>query len=90
MRISLDWLKQYVDADIPIPELSHRLTMVGLEVEDVENLGEKYDHFVVGHVVEVQKHPKADRLSVCKVDTGSDVIQIVCGAPNVADRKSVV
>jgi phenylalanyl-tRNA synthetase beta chain len=89
MRISLDWLKQYVEIDIPTPELAARLTMVGLEVEDVEELGRKYEHFVVGQVLEVQKHPKADRLSVCKVDTGTETLQIVCGAPNVAQGQKV-
>ncbi|MBI5021069.1 MAG: phenylalanine--tRNA ligase subunit beta [Ignavibacteriales bacterium] len=84
MRISLEWLKKYVAIKLSPEELGHLLTMRGLEVESIEYQGEKYNHFVVAKVLEVQKHPKADRLTVCQVDTGSAILQIVCGAPNVA------
>ncbi len=89
MRISLNWLKQYIDVQISTDELSQRLTMSGFEVESVEHLGGKYNSFVVGHVVEVGKHPKADRLVVCRVDVGSEILQIVCGAPNVGTNQKV-
>ena len=89
MRISLNWLKQYIDIQISTEELSQRLTMSGFEVERVEHLGDKYRGFVVGNVVEVSKHPKADKLVVCKVDVGSEILQIVCGAPNVAAGQKV-
>ncbi len=63
--------------------------MLGIEVEGFEHLGEKYKGFVVGKVLEVQKHPNADKLSVCKVDVGKEQLQIVCGAPNVAAGQKV-
>ncbi len=63
--------------------------MLGLEVESYERLGEKYNSFVVGQVLEVQKHPNADKLSVCKVDISKEQVQIVCGAPNVAEGHKV-
>lgn len=89
MRISLNWLKKYIDVSISPQELADRLTMVGLEVENIEFLGEKFNHFVVGEVIEVRKHPNADKLTVCSVNIGSERIQIICGAPNVAVGQKV-
>lgn len=89
MRISLQWLKKYVDIELSTEELARRLTMVGLEVESAECLGDKYKGFIVGRVNEVVKHPNADKLTVCKVDAGREVIQVVCGAPNVAPGQKV-
>src|SRR5208283_5348925 len=83
MRVSLNWLKEYIDIPMSPKDISEHLTMVGLEVENIEDLGSKYDRFVVGEVMDVQKHPKADKLSICKVNTGNEILQIVCGAPNV-------
>ncbi|MGA9362916.1 MAG: phenylalanine--tRNA ligase subunit beta [Bacteroidota bacterium] len=89
MKISFEWLREYVDIKIPVGELANRLTMAGLEVESVEDLGAKYDRFVVGQVLDVKKHPSADRLTVCKVDVGKQRLDIVCGAPNVAIGQKV-
>ncbi len=91
MKISLKWLKQYIDVEASPEEIAERLTMLGLEVESIEDLGSRYRGFVVGQVVSVMKHPNADKLTVCKVNVGKDVVQIVCGAPNVAaDQKVAV
>src|SRR5512140_165624 len=89
MRILESWLKEYIKFNIPPLELAEKLTMLGLEFESVEFLGEKYKGFVVGKVLDVQKHPQADRLTVCRVDTGKEPLQIVCGAPNVAIGQKV-
>jgi phenylalanyl-tRNA synthetase beta chain len=89
MRISLEWLKKYVAINVSPEELAHSLTMRGLEVESIEYLGAKYNHFVVGKVLDVQKHPKADRLTICQVNIGTEKVQIVCGAPNVAVGQTV-
>jgi phenylalanyl-tRNA synthetase beta chain len=89
MRILESWLKEYIRFNIPPLELAEKLTMLGLEFESVEFLGEKYKGFVVGKVLEVQKHPQADRLTVCRVDVGKERLQIVCGAPNVAAGQMV-
>lgn len=89
MRILESWLKDYIKFNIPPLELAEKLTMLGLEFESVEVLGEKYKGFVVGKVLEAQKHPQADRLTVCRVDVGKETLQIVCGAPNVAAGQKV-
>ncbi|HUI09770.1 MAG TPA: phenylalanine--tRNA ligase subunit beta [Bacteroidota bacterium] len=89
MRILERWLRQYIDFDIPPAELAERLTMLGLEFESVRRLDEAYNGFVVGEVLAKEKHPKADRLSVCTVGIGRETLQIVCGGPNVAQGQKV-
>jgi phenylalanyl-tRNA synthetase beta chain len=69
--------------------LAERLGKLGIEVAGIERLGEKYKGFVVGEVLSVERHPNADRLTVCTVNTGSETLQIVCGAPNVAPGQKV-
>ncbi|MEO5805551.1 phenylalanine--tRNA ligase subunit beta [Devosia sp.] len=83
MKFTLDWLKEHLDTDASVDEISKTLTMVGLEVEAVINEGEALKAFVVAHVVSAEKHPNADKLRVCKVDAGTgELIDVVCGAPN--------
>jgi phenylalanyl-tRNA synthetase beta chain len=89
MRIIQSWLKQYTAVPLAPQELADRLTMLGLEFEAITNPGEKYDGFVVGEVLETSRHPNADRLTVCRVKTGKEILQIVCGAPNVAAGQKV-
>ncbi|MBW7903121.1 MAG: phenylalanine--tRNA ligase subunit beta [Rhodocyclaceae bacterium] len=85
MKFSESWLRTFVDPKLSGEELSHLLTMAGLEVEEEETVAPAFDGVVVAQVLEVAKHPDADRLNVCKVDIGSGTPQqIVCGAPNVA------
>ncbi|MGN6263475.1 MAG: phenylalanine--tRNA ligase subunit beta [Ralstonia sp.] len=85
MQFPESWLRSFVNPSITTDELSHRLTMAGLEVEEVNPVAPPFSQIVVGHVVEVSKHPDADRLNVCKVDAGTgELLQIVCGAPNVS------
>ena len=90
MRILERWLKQYGDFSIDPHELAERLTMLGLEFESVQRLDTRYNGFVVGEVLTKEKHPRADRLSVCTVGTGRETLQVVCGAPNVAPGQKVV
>lgn len=90
MKISHNWLQQYIDPGLPPAKLAEGLSMLGLEVEHVEELGKRYEGFVVGEVLEVVKHPNADKLTVCKVNVGKEVLQIVCGAPNVAEGQKIV
>ena len=82
MKFSENWLRQHVPTTATRDELSATLTAIGLEVEEVTALGESLDGVVVGHIVSAEKHPEADRLQVCQVDTGNGTVQIVCGAPN--------
>ena len=85
MKFSESWLRTLVDTKLTSDELSHLLTMAGLEVEGMEPVGPQFNDVVVAQVLEVVKHPDADRLNVCKVDTGrGEPTTIVCGAPNVA------
>ncbi len=84
MQFSENWLRTLVDPNMTSDELSHLLTMSGLEVEEVEPVAPGFSNVVVGKVVEVAKHPNADRLNVCQVDVGTGtLLNIVCGAPNV-------
>ncbi|MQQ99651.1 phenylalanine--tRNA ligase subunit beta [Glaciimonas soli] len=84
MQFSESWLRTMVDPKMTSAELSHLLTMSGLEVEEVEPVAPPFTHIVVGHVLETAKHPNADRLNVCQVDVGTGTtLTIVCGAPNV-------
>lgn len=82
MKVTLNWLKQYVDFSWSPEELTERLTMLGLEVEGVQKLGGAFEGIVVGHVITRDKHPNADKLSLCRVHDGTGERQIVCGAQN--------
>jgi phenylalanyl-tRNA synthetase beta chain len=83
MKFTLAWLKEHLETDRPLGELADRLTMIGLEVERIEDKGKELAPFVIARVIEAKQHPNADRLRVCMVDTGDGKpIQVVCGAPN--------
>ena len=83
MKFSENWLRTLVDPPADRAELAHRLTMAGLEVEAITPLGAGLDGVVVGEIVACEAHPDADKLRVCRVDTGKgDSVQVVCGAPN--------
>ena len=85
MKISLNWLREYVDHDGPPDALAELLTMAGVEVEGIETRGANFDKVVVAQVLSREQHPNADRLSVCRVDDGTHANpprQIVCGATN--------
>jgi phenylalanyl-tRNA synthetase beta chain len=83
MKFTLSWLKEHLDTDATLAQVRDTLTMLGLEVEGLTDPAEALKGFVVGYVVEAVQHPNADRLRVCKVDTGGGmVVQVVCGAPN--------
>ncbi|MFT4605414.1 MAG: phenylalanyl-tRNA synthetase beta chain [Rhodothermales bacterium] len=90
MRISCNWIADYVRTDWTPEELGDRLTMSGLEVETIDQMGSELKGVIIGHVLEAEQHPDADRLKVCKVDLGDGPpVQIVCGAPNVAAGQRV-
>jgi len=82
MKVTLNWLKQYVDFNWSPEELTERLTMLGLEVEGVQKIAAAFDGIVVAQVVTRDKHPNADKLSLCRVNDGTGERQIVCGAQN--------
>ncbi len=82
MIVTYNWLREFVDCDLPVAELSDLLTMLGLEVERVETVGAGMDDVVVAQVLEKNQHPNADKLSLCKVNNGTEILTIVCGAQN--------
>jgi phenylalanyl-tRNA synthetase beta chain len=82
MKVTLNWLKQYVEFDWTAEELAERLTMLGIEVEGVQKLGGEFEGVVVAQVITKDKHPNADKLTVCRVNDGKGERQIVCGAQN--------
>ena len=82
MKFSENWLRQHVRIDADRERLAAALTAIGLEVEEVAELGGALEGVIVARIVECAKHPEADRLQVCQVDTGRERLQIVCGAPN--------
>src|SRR5206468_12840313 len=82
MKVTLNWLKQYVDFSWSPDELAEHLTMLGIEVEGIQKLGGEFEGVVVAQVLSSEKHPNADKLSLCRVADGQGERQIVCGAKN--------
>ena len=82
MKFTLSWLKQHLETNASLQEICDAVTAIGLELESVDDRAAKLAPFIVGYVVEAKKHPDADRLRVCIVDTGTEQVQVVCGAPN--------
>ncbi|MFR0962590.1 MAG: hypothetical protein ACLSGB_12505 [Dorea sp.] len=89
MKLSLSWIKDFVNIpeDMDMKQLAYDLTMDTVEVEDVEYLADRFDHMVVGVIEDIEPHPNADKLRVCKVDIGDGEIKdIVCGGINLEKR----
>ena len=83
MNVTLNWLKNYINFEFSPSELADRLTMLGVEVESIKQLGAELEGVIVGSVTSIRPHPNADKLVLCQVDTGgTETLQIVCGAPN--------
>jgi phenylalanyl-tRNA synthetase beta chain len=83
VKLPLKWLREFVHLDASVEEIARRLSVAGLEVENIERLTPSFAGVFIARVLEVNKHPNADRLNLCQVDTGSEKLSIVCGAPNV-------
>jgi phenylalanyl-tRNA synthetase beta chain len=82
MKVTYNWLREFVDFELSPEKLAHELTMLGLEVDSIEHSGAGLDDVVVAQVVERAQHPNADKLSLCRVDNGREILNIVCGAQN--------
>jgi phenylalanyl-tRNA synthetase beta chain len=82
MKFTLSWLREHLDSDADLDQIADKLTSIGLELEGVEDRAEALAPFVVGFVKSAERHPNADKLQVCLVDTGDGEAQVVCGAPN--------
>jgi len=83
MKVSLNWLKQYVDIVVSPAEVAHKLSMAGTEVKGMEVIGENWGGIIVGQITAVNPHPNADRLTLVTIDVGTRQETVVCGAPNV-------
>ena len=82
MKVPVSWLKEYVDFDATPEELARRLTFSGMEVEGIETIGGDYEGIVAGEILSVERHPSADRLTLCRVNDGRKECRVVCGATN--------
>ena len=91
MKVSLNWIKDYVDlpADMDLKRLAYDLTMSTVEVEDTIELAKQFDNMVVGQIKTIEQHPNADKLKVCKTDIGGEIKDIVCGGSNLAEGMKV-
>jgi len=89
MQFSEQWLREWVSPDIDTDTLVAQLTMAGLEVDGVNNAVGEFSGVIVAEVTDVNPHPDADKLRVCQVNTGSETLQVVCGAPNVAAGQKI-
>lgn len=82
MKVSEQWLREWVNPELSTAELAHQITMAGLEVDGVEGVAGEFSGVVVAEIIALERHPDADKLNVCQVSDGSDTVQVVCGAPN--------
>ena len=89
MLVPIKWLKEYVDISASTKELANAMTLTGTNVESIKELAKDIDKVVVGRILSINPHPNADKLVVCQVDIGNEVIQIVTGAPNVEEGQLV-
>jgi phenylalanyl-tRNA synthetase beta chain len=89
MKVSYNWLKEYLPLDLQAQDLAERLLQLGFEVASLSKLGPAFSGVVTGHVLTVEKHPNADRLSLCVVEVGSEKYSVVCGAKNVAAGQKI-
>ncbi len=90
MNISIEWLLEFVPVDNSPQEIAHRLTMAGFEVETVEETGGDIDRLLAVEVKKIKPHPNADKLKICEVNTGEGTVEVICGAPNVAEGMRAV
>ena len=82
MKVTYNWLKEMVDINVSPEELAEKLTSAGMEVEEIIYQNEHLHHVVVGKILKIEKHPQADRLVVCQVDVGNEVVQIITAVAN--------
>ena len=92
MKVSYQWLKEYLDLDVEPRELAEKIARTSVDINDVYKMDDGLKKIVVGKVLSVEEHPNSDHLHICQVEVGEDdPIQVVCGAPNVqADKKVIV
>lgn len=89
MIVSYNWLKEYVDIPWPARQLGEKLSLAGLDVDRIENLGEKWNRIIVAEILRISQHPQIPSLLVCDVATGRETISLVCGASNIKEKDKV-
>ena len=90
MKISLEWLNEFVDiSDLTVEQIVHELTMSGLEVEEIEKTGAKFTNIITAQIKEIKQHPNADKLHLVDVDLGTCVKTVVCGAQNIKEGQII-
>ena len=89
MKVPFNWLKEYVDLDVTPQELAQRMTMAGLEAEQIDYIGDTWDNVFVAEVEKVEPHPDADRLVLATSSAGEHRLTVVTGAPNIAEGQKV-
>lgn len=89
MLLSINWLKEFVAFDIPAAAIADRLTMAGLEVDAIIPVGTEWDRVTVGEILQINRHPNADKLSLVKVQAGDRTYSVVCGAPNIREGQKI-
>ena len=89
MEISLNWLQDYVTVDMEASDLAYALTMAGLEVNAVYDRYKYLETVITGRIIDICKHPNADKLSLCRVDSGACIVDVVCGASNIKKNMMV-
>ncbi len=82
MRFTLSWLQEFLDTSASIEEITNTLTKIGLEVEEVVDCSQNLKDFIVAEIISASPHPEADKLQICAVNNGKEILQIICGAPN--------
>ncbi len=90
MRVSYKWLKEYVDIPVSPEELAEKMTMAGVAVENIEYPGKDLDKIVTGRIEKISPHPDADKLVICRINTGAETLQVVTGAPNVREGQTIL
>ena len=85
MIITLSWLKEHLKTKANQNEIIHKLTNIGLEVEGVKENSDELSEFKIAKILKAEKHPNADKLKVCEVNIGKEILKVVCGAPNARD-----
>ena len=89
MKVTIDWLKKYVDYQDSPEKLAQNLTMSGLEVDNIEQITYNFDGIIIGQIIDVKQHETLPNLSICDVNIGSKIVSLVCGAPNVIKNLKV-
>ncbi|MEJ2627989.1 MAG: phenylalanine--tRNA ligase subunit beta, partial [bacterium] len=89
MKISLNWLKLYIDFNFSPAQLAEKLTMAGLEVENVDITSQPTKNIVIGDIIKIENHPNADNLHICQVNIGKKEISVICGADNTKEKQRV-